>query len=149
MAKKKQETIVQTLTHGHVYFGGKNYQFNFNTSNQFQFDVEILEMQNVPKETEVIENRQILQQVTTWRAIDEKEAEKVQKSIEMNMPVIDKKINGVDVESVVIEKTIVEPTKVIKMTDNFTAVPIVTIPTYVQLSTAAVRIFVLNYLKTL
>jgi len=149
MTKKKEKTIAQTLTHGHVYFGGSNYEFKFNQSGNFQFDVEIFELKNVPEETEVIENRQIKQSITTWQPIDKKEAARVEKLLSMNMPVIDKKIEGIEVESVVIESTIVEPTKVIKLVDNFTSVHVATVPTFVNLSTAAVRIFVLNYLKNI
>ena len=149
MKEKNQKTINQTLSYGNVYFAGKNYQFNFNSDDRKKYEVQIFEQKKTSIEVEKIENRQIKQSITTWKAIEKKHQDKIEKSLALNIPVIDKKIQGIEVESVVIETVLIEPTKVVKLVDSFEKIEVAKIHTYCNLSSAAVRIFVLNYLKTI
>ena len=149
MKEKNQKTINQTLSYGNVYFAGKNYQFNFNSDDRKKYEVQIFEQKKTSIEVEKIENRQIKQSITTWKAIEKKHQDKVEKSLTLNIPIIDKKIQGIEVESAVIETVLIEPTKVVKLVDSFEKIEVAKIHTYCNLSSAAVRIFVLNYLKTI
>lgn len=149
MKEKNEKTTYQILSYGNVYFSGKNYEFNFSSNDRKKYEVQIFEQKKTSIEVEKIENRQIKQSITTWKAIENKHQDKVEKSLKLNISVIDKKLQGIEVESVILETVLIEPTKVIKLIDSFENIEIAKLYTYCNLSSAAVRLFVINYLKTI